>query len=96
MDKEQKLQMVIHAEQNAILGAGRDCKDANIYVYGKPVCNYCAVLIIQAGISRVIAKRPEAEAPKESEWDRRGRLALEMFEEAGVRFTDIDEAWLEE
>lgn len=95
-DKNLKLEMVLHAEQNAILSAGRDAVNGNIYVFGKPVCNHCAALIIQAGIDRVIAARPKDEAPGESDWDRKGRLALQMFEEANVRFTPIEEAWLAE
>ncbi|MEN5177567.1 Cytidine and deoxycytidylate deaminase zinc-binding region [compost metagenome] len=93
-DKKLKLNMVLHAEQNAILSSGRDSSGGNIYVYGKPVCNHCAALIIQAGIDRVIAARPKPESENESDWDIKGRLALEMFSEANVRFTEIDEAWL--
>ena len=93
-DKKLKLDMVLHAEQNAILSAGRDAIGGNIYVFGKPVCNHCAALIIQAGIDRVIAAKPNDETPDESDWDKKGRRALRMFEEAGVRFTAIEEAWL--
>jgi dCMP deaminase len=92
MDKEQKLSMIIHAEQNAILSAGRDARKGNIYVVGKPVCNYCAALIIQAGIDRVIAVPPASNS--DSQWDERGRIALEMFKEAKVRFSNINDAWL--
>ena len=93
-DKALKRDMVLHAEQNAILSASRDAIGGNIYVFGKPVCNHCAALIIQAGVDRVIASQPKPEAPDESSWDQKGRLALEMFEEAGVRFTPIPEEWL--
>ena len=95
-DKNLKLEMVLHAEQNAILSAGRDAVGGNVYVFGKPVCNHCAALIIQAGVDRVIAAKPKDEAPDESEWDRKGRLALVMFAEAGVRFTPIEDRWLTE
>lgn len=95
-DKIVKLDMVLHAEQNAILSASRDAVGGNIYVYGKPVCNHCAALIIQAGIDRVIASEPKAEADGESSWDTKGRLALQMFEEANVRFTPIHQGWLAE
>lgn len=92
MDKDQKLAMIIHAEQNAILGAGRDARKGNIYVFGKPVCNYCAALIIQAGIDRVIAAAPIEGS--QSQWDQKGLTALSMFNEAGVRFLEIKPEWL--
>jgi dCMP deaminase len=89
-DKNEKLDRILHAEQNALLYAGRDAKECHAYVVGKPVCNTCAIMLIQAGIRRVVAAPPLLDSDKN--WDKRGRLALTMFKQAGVEFTPIDEA----
>lgn len=43
----------VHAEQNALLQAGRDAGGATLYVNAFP-CKICAKLIINAGIKRVV------------------------------------------
>jgi dCMP deaminase len=43
----------VHAEQNALLQAGRDADNATLYVNAFP-CKICAKLIINAGITRVV------------------------------------------
>ena len=43
----------VHAEQNALLQAGRDAEGATLYVNAYP-CKICAKQIINAGIRRVI------------------------------------------
>ena len=74
--------MIIHAEQNALLIAGPASHGAELFVWGKPICARCAGLVIQAGISRVIAVDPETD--KNSKWYETGKLAIEMFKEAGI------------
>ena len=80
LNRELKLNMVIHAEQNALLIAGSRAKGASIYVWGKPICASCAIVIIQAGIERIIAMNPEDEN-KNSRWYKPGVLAIKMFKE---------------
>lgn len=82
-DRDIKLDMIIHAEQNALLIAGPIANGADLYVYGKPVCSRCAGLIIQAGIRRVIATDPHS-VDATSKWRQTGILALDMFAEAGI------------
>ena len=43
----------VHAEQNALLQAGRDANGATLYVNAVP-CKICAKLIINAGVKRVM------------------------------------------
>jgi dCMP deaminase len=45
--------IALHAEQNAILRAGLDCRGATLYLTDAP-CDGCARLIEGAGISRVV------------------------------------------
>jgi len=84
-DKDTKLEMVVHAEENAILGAGSRARGATIYVFGKPVCARCAGSIVQSGISRVVAQPPREGT--DSKWDKSGQHACVMMREAGIQFT---------
>ena len=86
-NQEQKLEMVVHAEQNAILGAGTRARNGTAYVFGKPVCARCAGSLIQAGVARVVATEPRLGT--ESKWDESGRLGRKMMEEARVTFVPI-------
>lgn len=79
-----KLEMIVHAEQNALRIAGRGAHGGTIYVSGKPVCARCAGLIIQAGIKRVVAAHPNT-VDEDSKWHQTGKIALSMLREAKVR-----------
>lgn len=85
-DEKLKADMVVHAEQNALLCAGARARGGTLIVYGKPVCPRCAVLIIQAGIKRVIGVRPDPRANPDSDTHAKGHIALRMFKEARVVF----------
>jgi len=57
-NRELKYQYVVHAEMNCIYNAaenGISLRDSTLYIYGLPVCGDCALGIIQAGVSRVVA-----------------------------------------
>lgn len=86
-NRDLKLDMITHAEQNALLIAGSRAKGASLYVWGKPICARCAVLIIQAGIERIIATNPEDEIDKNSAWYESGVLAVKMFREVNMEMT---------
>lgn len=81
-DRELKLQMVLHAEVNAILDAGNDCRGAVLYCTTIP-CPQCAALIIQSGIVHVIA----LEHPSDERYVERIALVERMFAEVGIAFT---------
>lgn len=87
-NSEIKLELVVHAEVNAILGAGQRAQGGTIYVHGKPICARCAGSIIQSGIIRVICTPPKE--GRDSKWDASGRLSFQMFEEAGVEIVTND------
>ncbi|MFO0996475.1 MAG: SRPBCC family protein [Alphaproteobacteria bacterium] len=88
-DQEQKLDLMVHAEQNAMLIAGRNAEQGTIYVAGKPVCSRCAGVIIQAGIKRVVGEWP---ADPASKWFKPGHIAIQMFEEAALEYVHIPRA----
>ena len=91
-DSEIKLELVVHAEQNALIAAGSKANGATVYVWGKPICARCAGAIIQAGIKRVVAPSPDS-VPQDSKWHKTGKLSIEMFREVGIHidFFSVDE-----
>jgi dCMP deaminase len=82
-DQEMKLELVVHAEQNALIAAGSRTVGSTLYVWGKPICARCAGSIIQAGVKRVVALNPDS-VPKESKWHKTGKVSHQIFLEAGV------------
>ena len=80
---EEKLEITVHAEENAILLAGDRAKGATLYVWGKPVCVKCARIIIQQHVSRVVLTNPKEE-DKKSKWYSLGIAAVNLLNEAGV------------
>ena len=77
-DRDTKLAKTIHAETNAILFAQRDLTGCTIYCTLIP-CSRCAALIIQSGITAVVAYDNTACG---TGYD--FKMAQEMFKEARV------------
>ncbi len=80
-DRGTKYEMVVHAEQNALMFAGERAEGATLYVHPLPPCARCAVLIIQSGIKRVVCDQPDFEHER---WGEQARIADTMFRESGV------------
>ncbi len=85
--REIKYEMVVHAEQNALLFAGPAAEGCNLYVTPLPPCARCGVIIIQAGISRVISPMPDK---SKEPWKTQSEISEQMFLEAGVRLDYVD------
>lgn len=77
-DRPTKYAFVVHAEANAILTAREPLHGYTLYST-LLTCNECAKLIVQAGITHVVAPVP---AP-----GREQPVALQMYSEAGVKVT---------
>ena len=80
--RDTKLAMTIHAELNAILSSHVPVRGYTIYCT-MPCCDRCAAHIIQAGLVRVVARRPTARML--DRWAESFQTADEMLLEAGVR-----------
>ena len=83
--REIKYQYVVHAEMNCIYNAaenGISLKDSTLYIYGLPVCGDCALGIIQAGVSRVVAISHNTP----DRWKEAIGKTDEIFKEAGVKY----------
>jgi dCMP deaminase len=88
--RDLKYEMVVHAEVNAVLIAGRSTADGTIYVHGAPICPRCAGVLIQSGIKRAVATAPRSGTC--IKWDKDGLISLDMFKEANITFVPVNDA----
>ena len=86
-DREMKLQMILHAEDNALSFAGANAKGCAIYTWPMPPCAGCAAKIARAGIIRVVA--PAANDGQIERWRKSFDLAESIYKEAGIDFKSI-------
>jgi len=87
LDRDKKLQYIVHAEANAILTAHEQLKDYAIYVWPFQPCCHCAAAIIQSGISEVYCPiAPYAYV----RWAESFEIAASMFREADVYLNMLD------
>ncbi len=89
-DRETKYEMVVHAEQNALMFAGDRAEGCTLYVHPLPPCARCAVMIIQAGIRRVVCDQPDFDHQR---WGEQAKAADAMVREAslGVDYRQVGE-----
>ena len=88
-DREEKYNYIVHAEMNVIYNAsynGVSLDNSTLYVYGLPVCNRCALGIIQVGISRVVMPRQTIT----DRWSQSWSMSKALFKEACVKWEFID------
>ena|SRR3990167_11367258 len=83
VDRATKLQMVVHAEANAVAAAARkgtSLLGGTAYVTREP-CSQCTALLIQAGIGRLVYKPGQNMSP---EWVESFKYSQQMLREALV------------
>ena len=85
-NRDLKYAMVLHAEENAILFAGRNLSQCSLYVSGLPPCSHCAALIVQTGIKKVFAWKQEIP----ERWRENIAITQKIFDEAGVSLEFIE------
>lgn len=95
LDRERKLQRVVHAEVNAILLAQEKLHGYYMYVWPPssigPTCDRCAGAVIQAGIAGVAHMVPSGECSFGERWRASLEEALAMYDESGVVVARISE-----
>ncbi len=84
VDRARKLNLTIHAEENALIFAKRDLRGCTVYVTHPP-CPRCASKLIQDEIGRVVFIAPSEDFL--SRWADDLELSYEMYREAGVTIT---------
>ncbi len=97
-DRDMKLQMIVHAEMNAVLHAARigvAVKGCTLYlaasdrsgqVWGGPPCTRSTVEIIQAGIAEIVSFHPKG-VP--SRWFADLAMAASIIKECGIDFREL-------
>lgn len=98
-NRETKLELVVHAEMNAVLNAARigvpvsgctmylSATDASGLVWGGPPCVRCTVEVMQAGITAIVSRPFKAGASRWRESIEKARLLLT---EAGIGYRELD------
>ena len=87
-NRELRLALTLHAEQNAVLFAERSIRGTTCYVWPLPPCSRCAALLIQAGVGRVVAPEPGSQLAER--WGESIQLAVMALREAGVQVDILD------
>lgn len=82
LDRDKKLQYMVHAEANAILSAREPLNNYSLYVWPFHPCCHCAAAIIQSGIREVHC--PDTTVLR---WSKSFDVAKVMFTEADVTLT---------
>jgi len=91
--RTEKYELIIHAEMNALLDAGKDARGCTLFLYGfrSAPCRNCTKHLIQAGIRAVVACGPELPV----RWIEPVKRAEETLNEADILVTILDESKLE-
>jgi len=82
--RETKLEMIIHAEQNAIVFARQPLHNCTMYTWPMHACSHCAGLMIQAGIKQHVTTTKNLDR-----WTTSFALARQMFKEANVKLLQL-------
>jgi dCMP deaminase len=86
-DREQKYSRIVHAEVNAQIFAKESLKNCTLYTYPFIPCDRCAVQMIQAGITRIVA--PIAPPETLERWVEPFARTRKYCQEAGVDLWEI-------
>jgi dCMP deaminase len=84
-NRDEKLEIIIHAEINAILFAQRNLNNSILYTYPLMPCSRCAAIVIQSGIKKVVAPNNVPDR-----WLKSFERTKQMFKEAKVQLNCID------
>lgn len=81
-NRDRKMELIIHAEMNALLDAGREANGSYLYLYGfqSAPCLDCCKHLIQANIMAVVACGP----PLPQRWVDHMEKSAKVLEEAGI------------
>ena len=86
VDREQKYDIIIHAEANALMFAGKSVEGCTLYTWPFQPCSRCAGLIIQSGIKRVVSIKNN-----DPRWEKNFNLAVQLFEESAIILEWVNE-----
>jgi len=94
-NREVKYELVVHAEMNALLMAGKKARGATLYVYPSfalpPICANCCKHAIQAGIMHIVGYTPNDGDPRVQRWKASIGHSAEMCKEVSIGWTSYPE-----
>ena len=79
--RDSKYQIIVHAENNALMFAKRPLDGCTIYTYPFMPCPRCAGMIIQSGIKRIVTYENTISRHR---WDIDFVISRELFHEAKI------------
>jgi dCMP deaminase len=85
MDKQRKLAVMVHAEDNCLRQAPFKALGCTLYCTRFP-CEVCAAKIAAAGVARVVAPRPDFNHER---WGNSWREAARQFSLRGIETTPL-------
>jgi dCMP deaminase len=85
-DREEKYSRIVHGEINALVLARRDVYGCTLYTWPFLPCDRCAVIMIQAGIRRVVAPTPLAD--QAARWAGAFDKTKKYFDECKVEWSE--------
>jgi dCMP deaminase len=88
-DRETKYERIIHCEMNAVLNARERVEGYTLYTWPFLSCPRCAVHMITAGITKVVA--PACPEDKLERWGDALERTKSIFKEAGVIVIEYSE-----
>lgn len=93
-ERPEKYKWTAHAEENLVAQAAR----SGTSLYGCTVlvstlypCTTCARMLIQAGVAEVVAVALDKEKAHGNTWGEEGLISRQMFQEAGVALSVLDD-----
>lgn len=93
-DRPMKYKLVVHAEVNACISAGKEARGGILYVYPAflipPICHECAKVAIQSGIVEVVGWTPNISPELAQRWEESINLSRTMFNECGIHYRSVE------
>lgn len=86
-DRVEKYARVVHAEINALLTLAERASGMTLYLWPLLTCDKCAILLIQAGVIRIVS--PECTTEQLSRWGDSFSRAKDYYETCGVRYETV-------
>jgi dCMP deaminase len=83
--RDSKYQIIVHAENNALMFAKRPLDGCTIYTYPFMPCPRCAGMIIQSGIKRVVSYKNTTDRIR---WELDFSISRELFNEANIQLEE--------
>jgi dCMP deaminase len=83
--RDSKYQIIVHAENNALMFAKRPLDNCTIYTYPFMPCPRCAGMIIQSGIKRVVSYKNTTDRMR---WELDFSISRELFNEANIQLEE--------